>query len=281
MGGLATLGINAMHRAPFPYFGGKYRMLKWLLPLLPQTKHYCELFGGSGIVLLNREPSTVETYNDVDGILVNFFQVLRDHPNALLRLLSLTPYSRWEYITSIASNQYVASSVELARLFYIDAKMSFSGGGKHSSPGHWSHSITYAARCMPSTVSKWLSSVDEVLPYIIHRLRTVQIECNDALRVIDTYDDKDTLFYCDPPYPVSGVAYRYECTDGYHVELANKLCNAMGLVAVSGYHCDLLDNLYSGWVVHEYPVTSAASVGKGGEGHRLEVVWTNYEWGTQ
>jgi site-specific DNA-adenine methylase len=51
----------------FGWYGGKYSHLDWLLPLLPQTHHYFEPFAGSAAVLLNRAPSPVETYNDVDG----------------------------------------------------------------------------------------------------------------------------------------------------------------------------------------------------------------------
>ena len=51
----------------FGWYGGKFNHLGWLLPLLPQTHHYCEPFGGSAAVLLNRDPSPVETFNDIDG----------------------------------------------------------------------------------------------------------------------------------------------------------------------------------------------------------------------
>ena len=54
----------------FGWYGGKYSHLDWLLPLLPQVTHYCEPFGGSAAVLINREPSPVETYNDVHGEVV-------------------------------------------------------------------------------------------------------------------------------------------------------------------------------------------------------------------
>jgi DNA adenine methylase len=60
----------------FGWYGGKFSHLDWLLPLLPDCHHYCEPFAGSGAVLLNRPPSPVETYNDLDGEVANFFQVL-------------------------------------------------------------------------------------------------------------------------------------------------------------------------------------------------------------
>lgn len=61
----------------FGWYGGKFSHLDWLLPLLPKCHHYCEPFAGSAAVLLNREPSPVETYNDLDGEVVNFFRALR------------------------------------------------------------------------------------------------------------------------------------------------------------------------------------------------------------
>src|SRR5436190_23652647 len=80
----------------FGWYGGKYTHLDWLLPLLPQTTHYCEPFGGSAAVLLNRAPSPVETYNDIDGELANFFRVLRNQKEELLEAIGLTPFSREE-----------------------------------------------------------------------------------------------------------------------------------------------------------------------------------------
>ena len=65
---LEHLGVqhtrSRRRRFAFGYYGGKYSHLRWLLPLLPKTRAYCEPFGGSAAVLLNREPSPVETFND-------------------------------------------------------------------------------------------------------------------------------------------------------------------------------------------------------------------------
>src|SRR5206468_529612 len=50
----------------FGYYGGKFSHLDFILPLLPtHFTHYCEVFGGSGAVLINRPPAPVETYNDL------------------------------------------------------------------------------------------------------------------------------------------------------------------------------------------------------------------------
>ena len=86
----------AAKKIAFGWYGGKYSHLDWLLPLLPETTHYCEPFGGSAAVLINRKPAPVETYNDIDGEVVNFFRVLREQKEELLEAIGLTPFSREE-----------------------------------------------------------------------------------------------------------------------------------------------------------------------------------------
>src|SRR5947207_15987809 len=90
------VGRQAGKHIAFGWYGGKYSHLDWLLPLLPQITHFCDVFGGSAAVLINREPSPVETYNDIDSELVTFFRVLRDQKEALIEAIGLTPFSREE-----------------------------------------------------------------------------------------------------------------------------------------------------------------------------------------
>jgi DNA adenine methylase len=88
----------------FGWYGGKFSHLNWLLPLLPPCHHYCEPFAGSAAVLLNRDPSAVETYNDIDGEGTNFFRVLRDHKDVLVEKIGLTPFPREERYHSVSKN---------------------------------------------------------------------------------------------------------------------------------------------------------------------------------
>ena len=129
---------------------------------------------------------------------------------------------------------------------------------------------------MAGAVSRWLGSV-EGLSEIVQRLLRVQIENAPALEVIQRYDSPDTLFYLDPPYPHESrgdsKAYGYEMTDAEHSELAELLRHVKGKVALSGYHCALLDRMYSDWSYVEGPVKKVHSV----KDFRQEVLWTNYE----
>ena len=123
-------------RIVFGWYGVKFSHLDWLLPLLPKCHHYCEPFAGSGAVLLNRESSPVETYNDIDGDVVNFFWVLRDRHEELIRAIALTPFSREEYHRAIYGSTHVISEVERARHFYIKARQTRTGLAQTASLGH-------------------------------------------------------------------------------------------------------------------------------------------------
>lgn len=256
----------------FGWYGGKYSHLDWLLPLLPKATHYCEPFGGSAAVLINRDPSLVETYNDMYGEVVNFFRVLRTQKDDLIEAIGLTPFAREEFIEAISPDADI-TDLERARLFYVLARQVRTGLASKASVGRWAHCVLASRAGMASAVSRWLGAVED-LPYIAQRLLRVQIENDNAMRVIERYDSVETLFYCDPPYPHGSRgdknAYRYEMTDGQHEELANVLRNVCGKVAFSGYHCPLLDKLYGDWYCYEAN-TTAHSVKQ----DRTEVLWTN------
>ncbi len=102
----------------FGWYGGKFSHLNWLLPLLPTCHHYCEPFAGSAAVLLNRDPSPVETYNDIDGEVTNFFRVLRDNKEELVEKIGLTPFSREEFYYSVSKNPERLDSADVAAICY-------------------------------------------------------------------------------------------------------------------------------------------------------------------
>ena len=182
----------------FGWYGGKYSHLNWLLPLLPMTTHYCEPFGGSAAVLINRPPSPVETYNDIDGEIVNFFRVLREQKEALIEAIGLTPFSREEFETAISEPKERLSDLERARRFYILARQVRTGLAQKASSGRWAHCKLTSRAGMAGAVSRWLGAVED-LPLIAQRLLRVQIENAPAIEVIKRYDSEETLFYCLAP----------------------------------------------------------------------------------
>jgi DNA adenine methylase len=261
----------------FGWYGGKYSHLDWLLPLLPKCHHYCEPFAGSAAVLLNREPSPIETYNDLDGEVCNFFRVLREQRDKLVETIALTPFSREEFSTACELDPE-QTPLERARRFYVRARQVRTGLAQTASVGRWANCKDTSRAGMSGVISRWLGGV-EVLPEIGLRLIRVQIENRPAIDVIRLYDSKETLFYCDPPYVHDtrgdSKAYIHEMTDEQHRELADALNAAKGMIALSNYDCDLINKLYPAkrWVKIKGPERTIHST----KDLRTEVLWVNYD----
>jgi len=260
----------------FGYYGGKFSHLDFLLPLLPTSStRYCEPFGGSAAVLINRPPSPAETYNDLDSEVVNFFSCLRDRGDDLIRLISLTPFSREELLKACCPEPDLPA-IERARRFFVRARQTRTGLAQTSSEGRWAHCVLTSRACMAGAVSRWLGSV-EGLPQIVQRFQRVQIENAPAIEVIRRYDSQSTLFYCDPPYPHEArgdsKAYGYEMADSEHEELAEVLHSVQGAVAVSGYRCASMDRLYGDWI----RVDANTRLCNSSKGERTESLWVNYD----
>jgi DNA adenine methylase len=262
-------------RIVFGWYGGKFNHLDWLLPRLPAAHHYCEPFSGSAAVLLNRIPAPVETYNDIDGDVVNFFRVLRDEPDALARVIALTPFAREEFHRAIADVPPAIHDVERARRFYIRARQARTGLAQTASLGRWANCKDTSRAGMSGVISRWLGGV-EGLPEIATRLMRVQIENRPAIDVIRLYDGPTTLFYCDPPYlhdtRGDSSAYGFEMSEDAHVELAAQLLLCTAKVALSGYRNPLMDKLYRDWRRFDAPIKQCHSIKK----PRQESLWMNY-----
>ena len=260
----------------FGWYGGKFSHLDFLLPLIPRNaKHFCDVFGGSAAVLLNVEPYPVETYNDLDSELVNFFATLRNRAPDLIRAIGLTPFSREELALACTPESGV-SQLERARRFYVRARQTRTGLAQTSSEGRWAHCVLTSRAGMSGAVSRWLGSV-EGLPEIAQRLQRVQIENSPALEVIQRYDTPDTVFYVDPPYVHSSrgdaAAYGFEMTDHEHEVLAGVLGGVRGRVVLSGYRTDLYDRLFEDWRRVDAEKRNCHSVRQ----PRQESVWLNFQ----
>lgn len=266
---------NGRRLIAFGWYGGKFSHLRWLLPLLPGTRQYCEPFGGSAAVLLNRAPAEIETYNDIDGEVVNFFRVLRSHRREFVEALVLTPFSREEFALACEPVGDEVGAFERARRFFVRARQVRTGLARTASLGRWANCKNTSRSGMSGVVSRWINGVEGLLE-IAERLARVRIENRPAIDLIRLYDDANTLFYVDPPYPhesrSDSKAYGYEMSEKEHRGLAKTLHAACGKVAVSGYQCPLMNELYGEWRV----TTSEIKQTHSSKGLRQEALWTNY-----
>jgi DNA adenine methylase len=261
-------------RPPLKWHGGKHYLRRQIIDQFGDHHTYVEPFGGAASVLLNKERSPVEVYNDLDERITRLFRVIRDHGGELIRRLHLTPYSEVEFRDS---GEPAGDEIEQARRDYVRWRLSFGGRG-----GTFSFTKHRVRRGMADVVSGYISSIDDELPQIVERLRTVQIVCRPAVEVIRTWDGPETLIYCDPPYLHStrkeGSRSIYECemTDDAHRELADVLQHSRSRVVLSGYPSPLYEALYGGWRSVEFDLANHAAAG-GVKERKRETLWLN--WG--
>lgn len=236
-----------MTRPLVRYHGGKWRLAPWIVNHFPAHRVYTEAFGGGASVLLRKPRSYAEIYNDLDGEIVNLFCVARDHGEQLAKLCELTPFARAEFAGS-----YEASSdpIEQARRTLV---RSFMGFGSAGVSGQATGFRANSNKSGTTPAHDWMNYPD-CLRNVVQRLRGVVIENRDALEVMRAHDGPEALHYVDPPYVhetrhkgSKSDAYRHEMSEQDHVVLASGLRGLVGFVIVSGYRCDLYDNLFSGW----------------------------------
>lgn len=256
------------------YHGGKFKLAPWLIGFFPEHHTYVEPYGGGASVLLLKERSRAEVYNELASDVVNVFRVLQNPKTAadLRRRAYLTPFARDEFDLAYEPTD---DPVERARRCVARSFMGFGSASVHAK--HQTGYRSGSRRSNTAPAMDWTNWPSHV-PAFVERLRGVNIENRDALACIAQHNHPDTLFYVDPPYvhstraKTNGVRQKYEVemTDADHADLAEVLHGVAGMVVLSGYPCDLYDrDLYAGWERH----TRIALAD--GARERTEVVWLN------
>ncbi|MFE2747355.1 DNA adenine methylase [Streptomyces scopuliridis] len=270
-------------KPPFPYYGAKARIAPWLVGHMPnEHRVYVEPFAGSAAVLFARSrPATHEVLNDLDGNVVTFFRVLRDREDELVRVLTLTPYSREEYRAADLEASDL-DDVERARRFFVRTTQSFNAAGAAAGKrASWSNGMRRG-----SSQATTVADVVDRLHAAAARLRKVVIENRPAADLIALYDAPDVVLYCDPPYlnsTRSGLRdhkqgdYAHDTnTEADHRALAEVLHGCRSSVLLSGYGSPLYDELYGDWDRAEITVQRPTSNRRGSTGPAgVEVVWSN------
>ena len=248
------------------YPGAKWGMAKQIVSMMPPHRSYLEPFFGSGAVLFNKPPSAIETVNDIDGDITNFFKVLRERPEELAEAISLTPYSR--DVFNDAHENRGTESFDRAYRFAIRSRMGH-GFKTYQKTGF---KIDVYARERSYCVNCW-NTMPERIFEAAARLKGVQIENRPALELIRKFNYDNVLIYADPPYLLNtrgGKQYRHEMDEQEHIELLAALKAHRGPVIISGYPSDMYDRELRGWsTVHKRSYNQNSDA-------RTEVLWFNY-----
>lgn len=252
--------INSILKYP----GGKWRIANWIISHFPEHKVYLEPYFGSGACFFNKTPAYIETINDLNSDIANLFRVCRESPEELSKLINLTPFCRDEFIACYERSD---NPVEQARRTIVRYHQSF--GTSNSSKKSWRNVQTYGG---PRCATMW-NNLPDIVAEVCVRLKEAQIENTNALTLIQRYNDKNTLIYCDPPYLRSlrkKNMYAVEMDDDAHIELINILKTSKSKIILSGYDNELYNKELYGWYTDQIETTAQMGL------HRVEKLWMNF-----
>ena len=257
-------------KTPITYCGGKQKLLCEILPLLPVHNLYCEPFCGGAAVFFSKEPSKVEVINDTNSELINFYRTIQNDFTSLEKEVRISLHSRRLHKDAqvIYDNPHMFSEIKRAWAVWVLATQSFSS----MLDGSWGYDV------QKGTTSKKISNKRESFTEeFAYRLQNVQIECTDALRIINSRDSANTLFYVDPPYYNSNCGHY----DGYTLDDFESLLKALskieGKFILSSYPSDLLKQYTYANCWKSTHIEQQVSVNKGAGKKKTEVLTRNYD----
>ena len=230
-----------MVNSPFKWVGGKSRLRKQIIALLPVHTCYVEPFAGAAWVLFGKPPSDVEVLNDIDEELITFFRVVKEKPEDLLASFEWELVARAEFERLAALDSTQLTDVQRAHRFYY---LIMAGWGGELKYPRFQTSITDGGH--GNRLIGALKTLHDRLQPVHERLRTVIIENLDWQECINRYDRPNTVMYVDPPYPDNGCNYVYNMRDwADHEYLADRLNAAQCKWILSSYDIPEIRALYS------------------------------------
>jgi len=260
-------------KTPISYYGGKQKLLSTILSKIPDHKLYCEPFLGGAAVFFGKNQSEVEVINDTNKELINFYRVCKEKFLDLQSLIRITLHSRkcHQDAKIIYANPHLFTDVQRAWSVWILSSQSFSA----ILDGSWGYDI--AKRTTTKRINNKREQFTEDLAL---RLQDAQIECADAVYIINSRDSVDSFFYCDPPYFNSDCGHY----DGYTVDdfenLLKTLSKVKGKFLLSSYPSELLKKYVRAKKWRQWSLETGVSVNNKGGGYqkrKIEVLTANYE----
>lgn len=249
---------------PLPYVGGKNRLARYIVSLMPEHVTYVEPFAGGAQVFYRKSPSKVEVLNDLDNELFNFLRVLRSHSHELIRVLGTCVVSRTWYSLFSRMNPDLLTDVQRAARFFYLQKNSFGGLIVKRS---YHYGITQRPNFNPDRIPVQLELAAD-------RLKNVQLEHGPYEAVIERYDRTTTFFYLDPPY-YGLKLYRHNLESSDFERMAVVLSNVKGKFLLSLNDHPEVRRIFGKFFIR--PVTLAYSAQPKTGKRYAEVLISNFE----
>lgn len=211
-----------MTKPIIPWPGGKTRLLKKIIPLVPEHRCYCEVFAGGAALLMAKEPVKSEAVNDTNKDLITLYRVVKYHLDEFVRHLRWLLVSREEFNMLLRQNAEGLTDIQKAVKFYYLQKLCFGGRTTGRTFG--------ISTEVPARLN--LLRVEEDLSAAHLRLARVTVENLDWAKLVDRYDRAHTFFFADPPYwRLQGYGSGFEWSE-YEL-LADKLGSIKGKMLIT------------------------------------------------
>lgn len=246
-------------KSPICRIGGKHFLRNWIIEKIPANKVFVEVFCGSCVISLTKNPSETTIVNDIDSNLISFWKVLQDAKKRerLITLLDGTLYSRelWQALRlRWKSNIIPGDPVKAVAEWFFLNRSCYASDIRHGGFIGFTQ-----GRNMCKTFRNAVDQLNEVGEII----KTWIIENLDYKTCITRFDSLDTVFYCDMPYYLPGKRECYQDSFSLddHKALAELLTNIKGWALVSHYKDNIISGLYEGWNCYEYKSFKGSSNG--------------------
>ena len=252
--------------------GGKSRLYKTLIPLFPEHEYYVEIFGGAGWVLLNKPESTIETFNDIDGNLVNLFRVIRDFPGEFTNRLQYDIVSRQTFDDYKQLPFHALDPIDRAVKWYYVYYNSFNAD-----------MTSFLARKVKTNPNRFNTRLPVLTQQIADRLSNVIIENLDFRDMFLKYKGPDVFYFLDPPY-YETTGYEVPFLEKDHVDLRTVVGNIDGKFLMTYNAHDAIIDMYGDdfWITPlsvNYQCANRPGAYKDKTNIAREVAITNYDPG--
>ncbi|WP_250632110.1 DNA adenine methylase [Rhodoflexus caldus] len=218
-------------KTPITYYGGKQKLAREIVSMMPKHEQYVEPFFGGGAVFFAKPPSNHEVINDLNGDVINFWQVLKTDFSKLKTKIDATLHSESQHrLAKEILKTVKGDKVARAWAFWVQTNMSFTakiGGG-------------FAFDNLGQTTKRIKNKSENFTKELSDRLRRVEIFCRDAVDLIKLKDSKTTFFYCDPPYVSSEQGHYKGYTEADFKNLLDALARIKGKFLLSSYNETIL-----------------------------------------
>jgi DNA adenine methylase len=214
--------------------GGKSRLLKKILPMIPPHELYGEVFGGGLATFFAKERSPLEIVNDVNGDLVALYLNVQRHLPEVLRQVESFISSRQLFYEF--GKQRGLTEIERAGRFLLRNRISFGGGGD-------SFGVTKTANGGGAQFTR--EKVKALLEAAHERLNGVIIENLPYDRFLKLYDKPEAFFFFDPPYINAPTGAYDGWTEKDAVEFRKNLRRLKANWLVTINDCELTRDLFA------------------------------------